>query len=69
MNIRAARKFQATRGSTAIAVAFSILSGVLTFADGDSPQEYPAGMIQSATAQLWQSADDKETTSQYICML
>ena len=69
MNIRAARKLRATRSTTAIAVIFSILSGVSTFADGDSPQASPAGMIQNATSQLWQSAEDKESTSQYICMI
>ena len=51
------------------AVVFSILSGVATFADGDSPRAYPAGMIQNATSQLWQSTEDKEATPQYICML
>lgn len=69
MNIRAARNFRATRSTTAIAVVFSIISGVSTFADGDSPRAYPAGMIQNATSQLWKSAEDKDTTGQNVCMI
>ena len=69
MGIRAARKIRATRSTIAIAVVFSIISGVSTFADEDSPGAYSAGMIQNATSQLWQSTEDEEAAGKYVCMI